>query len=279
MKNTKKFAVMLAVIAAMTASIGSIQASAVTENATQTQAECKGDPGYGISNISLEKQLEEFLADPDLTAEQKEAAKEKVEEAIMLRDSGTYAARTTYSTVTLGVPSYTQKEVYYCGPATARQTIGFFGLSVPGGYTPPSQDDIADDIGTTTAGTEWYMLRNYVNSYTFMGVSINYIEYTPTSVSNMEAVAHTAMVRSNRTPPILQVNTYNSSGVSNSSILGYNTGGHYMNISGISTQSGVNYFRLTDPYRGKVGLSSVYNVKTSDIYTITRNHWAKHFLY
>lgn len=245
-------------------------------------AECVGDPGYGISNIPLEQQLEDLLSNPNLTAAQREAATKKVEQAIAFRDAAAVDSannavlRQSYPTVTLSVPAYTQETNYYCGPATTRQTLGYLGMIVPGSYSPPSQSTIAAAIHTTTNGTEWYNITAYINTFSFMGIPNNYIEYVPSSKSDMETVIYSALTQTNPTPPILQVKTNGYS-----SVMGYSTLGHYMNVSGMKTENGVNYYQITDPYRGRLSpaQSAKYDMTTDDVWTITQNHWAKHFLY
>lgn len=154
-----------------------------------------------------------------------------------------------------------------------RQTMKFLGASVPGGYIPLSQDGLASELGTTIDGTEWYMIRNYINGFTFMGVANNYIAYNPSSVSDMESTIYSTLTATNKTAPILQVDT------AGNPCLGYQTGGHYLNVSGIRTSGGKNQFRLTDPYREWKSKPPTYYVETSEIYEITCNHWARHFLY
>lgn len=75
-------------------------------------------------------------------------------------------------------------------------------------------------------------------------------------------------------PPILQINTDG-----NSSVLGYPTDGHYLNVSGIKTEDGVTYFQLTDPNRGRKNLTPKYDITVDKAYEFTMNHWAGHFLY
>lgn len=284
----KQFAI-LGVTLALTQTIclgGTGEFAAFAEDGTadtpQSTVVCIGDPGYGLPTPSLEQQLEEFLNNPDLTEDQKRDAKEKVETAIFFRDSavpdnaGSDIQNRSYSTVTLSVPAYTQEEDYYCGPATTRQTLGYLGMVVPGGYNPPTQSTIAAAVYTTTSGTEWNYITAYINSFTFMGISNNYFAYTPSSKNNMESVINSALTQTHPTPPILQINTNGYS-----STMGYSTSGHYMNVSGIKTESGTNYFQITDPNRGRLSpaLSSKYYMTTSYAWTITQNHWAQHFLY
>lgn len=246
-----------------------------------SDAECKGDPGYGISNIPLEQQLEEMLSSPNLTEAQRQATIEKMEGLIAFRDAaavnavGNAASTKSYATVTLSVPAYTQETHYYCGPATTRQTLGYLGSIVPGTYYPPSQSTIAEAIHTTTNGTEWYNIVAYINTFSFMGIHNNYAEYVPTSQSDMEDVIYFALTKTNPTPPILQIKTNG-----HSQAMEYSTPGHCMNISGMKTVSDVNKYEVTDPYRGRISssLSPKYDLTTEFVWEITQNHWAKHFL-
>lgn len=278
MRKLKQIAVLLSILNMVSINMLGVNAhaDAVVESQEECVNECKGDPGFGMPSETLEEQLENFLNNPELTEEQKLAAKSKVEQAMSFRDNAMISAQSllaSYPNVTIGVTAFKQENSYYCGPATTRQTMKYLGASVPGGYNLPSQSYIASDLGTTTAGTEWYMIRDYINGFTFMGVANNYIEYNPTSVSDMESTIYSTLTATNKTAPILQVNT------AGNPCLGYQTGGHYLNVSGIRTSGGKNQFRLTDPYREWKGKSPTYYVETSEIYEITCNHWARHFLY
>ncbi len=278
MRKFKRFAVLLTVLSTASVNMWTVNANADTdvENQGKFVSECQGDPGFGMPSETLEEQLENFLNNPELTEEQKLAAKSKVEQAISFRDDAMMNVRSvtaTYPNVTIPVTAFKQDYTYYCGPATTRQTMKFLGASVPGGYIPPSQSYIASALGTTTAGTEWYMIRDYINGFTFMGVANNYVAYNPSSVSDMESTIYSTLTATHKTAPILQVDT------DGNTCLGYQTGGHYLNVSGIRTSGGINEFRLTDPYRERIGLEPTYYAKTSNIYQITINHWAQHFLY
>lgn len=247
-----------------------------------TAYECVGDPGFGISHIPLEEQLDDLINDPALSDEDKEAVKEKIQEAMYFRDEGLSSGKTkniasaTYPTTTIAVPSYTQNNEYYCGPATTMQTLKYLSYVVPGGTSVPSQEDIASHIGTTKEnGTEWTRIVKYIKSFTFMGKKTSYIEYIPSSSSNMTSVIYSAITRKSPAPPILQVKVTSA----NKSILGYTTGGHYLNASGVRTVAGKNEIQLTDPYRGRKGLTPKYYISADDAYKITKAHWAGHFLY
>ena len=242
--------------------------------------ECKGDPGFGIHHIPYEKQLQYFLDDPNLTAAQKDAAVIAINEAIQMRDaepvmkSGT--SRTTYTQMTIPVTAYTQEYSYYCGPATARQTLQYLGEIVPGTYSPPSQTTIAQAVHTSpSSGTEWYYLIAYINRFNFMNTPHSYIEHPLGTIDEMETIIFNSLNQDRPEPPILQIDTNNDSVT-----LGYPTDGHYLNVSGIRTKNGVNEFQLTDPYRqfGTLNLDPKYYVETSDIYRFTDYHWAEHFM-
>ena len=100
-----------ATIATMVLMLNSLCLVAGADNSARQQETCQGDPGYGISNISLEQQLSDYLANPNLTSEQRSAAESKINSAIDLRD-GKIQTRTTYQTVTLTVTAYTQETNY-----------------------------------------------------------------------------------------------------------------------------------------------------------------------
>jgi len=275
-KTSKHFtlATIIGLTAVSSLAVGSTTNATNDDNVSERQSGyCKGDPGYGISNIPLEKQLEDFLNNPELTPQQKEAARLKVEEAIYMRDNPVQT-RVSYSTVTLNLTDYTQENKYYCGPATTRQTLGFLGNSwIYGGYTPPTQSTIASKIGTTTSGTEWYNIVNYINSFSFLTYKPNYVEVLPTSVAVMETGINSSLLAG--VPPILQVYS-----TADPKILGYTTQGHYLNVSGIRTNNGKNQYEVTDPYRklNDPNSAAKYYIDTDKAYEITQNHWAKHYM-
>ena len=256
--------------------VNSLCMIAGANDSVRQQEVCQGDPGYGISNIPLEQQLEDFLDNPNLTEEQKRAAEEKVNSAIQLRDNSSVQVQSTgsYRNITLSVTAYKQETRYYCGPATTRQSLDYLSGYAPGYFYLPTQTELANKLGTTTNGTEWYRIRNYLNGFSFPTFQPNYVEYTPTSCSNMTSTLYRELNSAHPILPILQVNAEK-----NKDILGYTTKGHYMNVSGIKTVNGQVKFQLTDPYREWAGKEPKYYLLDSEIYEVTRNHWAKHFLW
>ena len=265
-----------AAFAAIVMMANSLCLVAGADDSVRQQEACQGDPGYGISNIPLEQQLADYLDNPNLTEKQRAAAEAKVNSAIALRDArdSRIQTRTSYPTITLSVTPYKQETSYYCGPATTRQSLDYLGGYAPSYFSVPSQSVLAQKLGTTRNGTEWYRIRNYLNGFSFPSFQPHYVECTPTSCNDMTNTLYNGLNAAHPIVPIMQVNTNG-----NQSILGYPTRGHYLNVSGIKTENGQVKFQLTDPNgeAGEYGLQ--YYVTATNLYTITRNHWAKHFLW
>lgn len=57
----------------------------------------------------------------------------------------------------INVPYFLQERSYWCGPATTREILGYIVA------TPASQTTLAGDLGTTTDGTWFPMVRNVLN--------------------------------------------------------------------------------------------------------------------
>ena len=278
-KTFIKIIASIMMVTTMAVSMTTIPIAAVEAHKNTLVEECKGDPGFGIHHIPYEKQLQDILDNPKLTEAQKEMAVIAINEAIQIRETESKMqsinSRTTYTETTIGVTAYTQETNYYCGPATAYQTLKYLGGIVPGTYYPPSQSSIARAIYTTTNGTEWNYLIDYINGFNYMNTPHLYIEHHLSNLATMETTIYNSLIQSRPEPPILHINTNG-----NSSALGYSTDGHYLNVSGIRTKNGVNQFQLVDPFRqyDDLNLAPKYYVQTSVIYTFTDNHWASHFM-
>lgn len=63
------------------------------------------------------------------------------------------------------VPYHAQETSYWCGPATGQQTIDSWIYYDHYDGDLPSQDDLADDMDTTTSGTNIYDYRDALNEY------------------------------------------------------------------------------------------------------------------
>lgn len=138
----------------------------------------------------------------------------------------------------LAVPYCKQETNYYCGPATAQQTVRFYTNSIE-----ESQDDIWKSVGVEysgTKGTSGDLLKNYVNSK--QSTNTYALEY-PSSASDMSQDIYSDINRD--VPVILWVKVQKGG-----NWLYSTSGGHFMNASGINT--GGSLIEVTDPYIGWV---------------------------
>jgi len=63
------------------------------------------------------------------------------------------------------VPYHSQETSYWCGPASGQQTIDSWIECYQYVGDLPSQDDLADEMNTTTSGTSVYDYRDTLNEY------------------------------------------------------------------------------------------------------------------
>lgn len=138
----------------------------------------------------------------------------------------------------LPVPHYTQENLYYCGPATAKQTIAFMSDE----SINPSQSEIAQAIGTTTNGSSTTSIQKWLAKYGYDFVSVPVASMT---VQDLDNYVYSA-VSAYQSPVFGAIAVKNTT-----SNLIYPTTGHILNISGIM-YDGVNdendQLELTDPY-------------------------------
>jgi hypothetical protein len=64
-----------------------------------------------------------------------------------------------------GVPCYAQERSYWCGPASARQSLYWHKASSGSGTALPSQTTLASRIGTTTSGSSTAAIARAMNAY------------------------------------------------------------------------------------------------------------------
>lgn len=70
-----------------------------------------------------------------------------------------------YGLITRPVTNYKQERTYWCGPASARQTLSFHKAFSGSGTALPSQSTLATKIGTTTSGSSTASIVKALNSY------------------------------------------------------------------------------------------------------------------
>ncbi len=220
-------------------------------------------------NLSTEEQLRIISNSKILSDEQKLQAVEKinfVKQANKLKlDEITPLYNTTFN-FTVEIPYFKQKNSYYCGPATTKQSLHYInGVS-------PSQDVIANSLGTTTAGTDG------ANIVTYMNANQNYIYYmaiTPSAEAGMANMIYHGLTVYG-TAPILRLKMTTAQGWP------YGSAGHFMNVSGQYTVNGAVQYEVTDPYIQYVNQSETdgkYRISSVAVYNSTRNHFAQQFYY
>lgn len=174
----------------------------------------------------------------------------------------TKSTSSSYSPMYLGVHYYMQETSYYCGPATVYQTLKYINGS------SESQDDIADELGTTVDGTDGSMIPPYLNEQQ----SDNYyVTYTITSESSLKSAIDYDM--RHYFPTILRVSLVEDSD------FGYYSAGHYLNVGGQT--SGATEYNIVDPYYGYNNGpdSSSYYVSFDDAYDAVVRHFKSEIYY
>lgn len=204
--------------------------------------------------LTREETIQTAFNYPNLTAEREQKDSE------MLNMVGSKASL-LYTN--LGMKSFKQKAAYYCGPATAYQTIYFHNGS------SPSQDTIAKALGTTTAGTDGTRIPKYVNT------QLDRVEYFIYNVGTDKEGMRNAIDIDMRSgyPAMLRVK------IESGTEFGYTTDGHFLNVGGQT--AGATKYRIVDPYYGyKNGpKASHYNVPFDEVYTAVKTHFAHHLYY
>lgn len=235
-----------------------------------------GDSTIVEERASFESDRQAVLERTDLTTEQKARFLAKIDETEKIMNgapqeqkamAGALAA-SSYNiyNCTMAVPFYKQETRYFCGPATARQTIAYIKGSAL------SQSTLASIMGTTSSnGTDGSRVVSCINAYQTRYL---YQRLYPTSESSMITVAGKA-INNWAAPPILHVKMTTTTGWK------YTSPGHYMNISGIEKSGSGVMFEVTDPYSTWV-LSDVpngkYPVSSTVAYNSTRAHPAGEFI-
>lgn len=170
--------------------------------------------------------------------------------------------------INLSVPGFRQKEKYYCGPATTKQTLAFFLKS----NQVPDQDTLANkyNLRTTTDGTDMTLISGVINKY--LKKYSSKIKYSMDNIGTQEEWKKKVLKSlSNNKPVILDINSS-----SYSSDWGYYTSGHFLNVSGYRVKNGEEEIKVTDPAlldkREKWhSLSLVYKVNNA--------HWRKSMIW
>lgn len=157
------------------------------------------------------------------------------------------------SYMNLAVPTCQQETNYYCGPATVQQTLKFHMNSVP------SQTVLANQLGTTTDGTDMTKISGVLNN------NLGYTQYSLISIGTQtDWINKVTYALSINKPVILDIKATSNSGWP------YTTAGHFLNVSGYDRRTTTAKTKITDPWIGKLG-DTWYN--TSTVYAVNNAHF------
>lgn len=190
--------------------------------------DCNGD-------LSIEEGAEEYV----LTVEDALRNEQKWKNIEQMKK------RSAPSTVsyTLDVPTFQQEKNYYCGPATVKQTIHFLNGSSNSQSFYAGENDLnnSNKLGTTSNGTDMTRIAPVLRYYT--GADYNYVSIGTYNNWCEQIIG----ALSTGLPPIIDINTKNVSAWP------YSTLGHFLNISGYSSNPYTISVRVTDPFEKGLG--------------------------
>lgn len=162
------------------------------------------------------------------------------------------AASALYGLRTLSAANYKQETPYYCGPASARQSLSWHKAKSGSSASLPSQGSLAGRIGTTSSGSLTTGIARALNHYNGTFGTVKYVASNITDTGNPTTAFYTRigwMLRDARTVPIILTST--------SRIPRYSghASRHYMSVSGINDLASTIKMRSVDPnsnslYRG-----------------------------
>lgn len=163
----------------------------------------------------------------------------------------------------LYVTEFEQENGYYCGPATVKQVIHYIN------GTSASQSTYANNLGTTTAGTNMVNIPGVLNKY--VGSTYTYVYDNIGTQSNWcEVITYNSSID---IPVILDIRT---TGIS---AFPYTTSGHFVNTSGVDFRvlSGrvTSKVRITDPWTPGLG-NRWYSA--DNLYAANNNHPRQAFI-
>lgn len=203
-------------------------------------------------NKSNAQLLEEALSDPSLTEAEKQ---QLIEKYSVIENAG--RSRASYPARSLAVPAYRQETNYWCGPATAKQTVQYLAGS------SQTQAQIAAATGTTTAGANADRIISYVNDHQSKNI---YARVNCTSQTQMVAAVDYSL--SVQHPMILTLAVPDD--VWEKGIWPYWTNGHYLNVSGQS--AGASSLTLTDPFYYEYWVGAGNGILTKATATVYQMH-------
>lgn len=144
----------------------------------------------------------------------------------------------------ISVTNYMQETSYWCGPASARQTLSFHKSNSGSSTTLPSQTTLANKIGTTTAGSTSSGIKNALNEYASTFSFSSYAAGDVTNTTNPSATFESRIkyALQNRTgAPITLIETKYLDRYNGTALRPYSTVSGYLD-DGVTKQ-----FRSVDP--------------------------------
>ncbi len=222
-----------------------------------------GEAAHRIEVKDVSERIADIYISDEYTDTQKQLAVEKLEKKLSETSTEHKVSRSKadYS-YTLDVPYEGQWEDFYCGPATTRQTLLFFGVS-----DIPDQHEIAEDLNVaeSTGVPDADDMIEYINSY--IPDEPPYAEEHPVDEDDM--ILSFEIACKDYGPPILRIKATSNSNWP------YPTDGHYLNVSGAYKSGSYYSFELTDPYIEwvKENPSGKYCASASDVYDVVMTHW------
>ena len=217
-------------------------------------------PGVAMAGV----RRGEPVNDPTLTQtaerEWREATRRKdaeVASATAAKNALPTGVRATASTPpygyhTLSATNYKQEKTYYCGPASARQSLSWHKARSGSSASLPSQGTLAGKIGTTTSGSLTTGIARALNSYNGTFGAVHYVASNITDTGSPKTAFYTRigwMIEDARTVPIILTATQYIPRYEGRSSR------HYMSVSGIDDRTSTIRMRSVDPnydsrYRG-----------------------------
>lgn len=205
---------------------------------------------------SAQEQYELFLDSNSATPEKISQYEKMMEEHEQISNDNFFVIPRA-SDVRLGVPFRNQSEVYYCGPASVQQVIAYYNNNT----NVPNQDDIADDLCTTTNGTDVYQIVNYLNNNTSQTYQS---QWYFSSAANL--YSYVIQDYSQRKPSIAFIENTNSSNWR------YTVAAHFLCFEGYvdDTSTNANLINVVDPfYNGHHIANGKYSVTRDKAYAVT----------
>lgn len=149
----------------------------------------------------------------------------------------------------INVTAYKQEKTYWCGPASARQTLSFHKGKSGSGTALPSQTTLSGKIGTTTSGSTTTGIASGLNAYaaTYGYTGNKYVAANLKNLTNPLATFETrikGVLKSQTNAPVILIQTKYLPRYNGVSIRHYNTVSAYS----YETATGKKQIKMVDPH-------------------------------